>query len=61
MASAAKLVRMKPAIEPELKAFLDDVLIPMLVRDAMKDIASENLSMAHSTSTATLRSAEEMV
>jgi len=54
MATAAKLVTMKPVIEPELKSFLDEVLIPMLVADAVRDLKIENalalecLSMAHS-------------
>jgi hypothetical protein len=41
MATATKLVKMKSAIEPELKAFLDEVLVPMLVRDGLKDLAAE--------------------
>lgn len=60
MASAAKPVKAAPAIEHELKEFLDEVLIPMLVRDALKDLASETPSVAHSTSIS-LRSAEEIV
>jgi hypothetical protein len=65
MASAAKLVEMKPVIEPELKEFLDSVLIPMLVRDALSDLAKEKTLalernvVAHSPAIA-LRSAEEM-
>lgn len=64
MASAPKLVRMRPEIDLDLKAFIDDLLVPMLVRDALKDIAAENVLapepslMANSPSTA-LRSAEE--
>jgi hypothetical protein len=42
MASAAKLrIARCPAIEPELKQFLDECLIPMLVRDALRDLAAE--------------------
>lgn len=65
MPSTAKLVKMSLAIEPELKAFLDEVLIPMLVRDALKDLAAESAlasgkpSVAHSSSTV-LHSAQEM-
>jgi hypothetical protein len=65
MASAAKLVEIKPTIEPELREFLDSVLVPMLVRDAISDLAKENLlafapgAVAHSPATA-LCSAEEM-
>jgi hypothetical protein len=29
-------------IEPELREFIDDVLVPMLVRDALRQIAEEN-------------------
>jgi hypothetical protein len=58
---------MKPAIDPDLKAFIDDLLVPMLVRDALKDIATENFLaperslMANSPSTdlRSARSAEE--
>ncbi|MGH9493532.1 MAG: hypothetical protein ACRD3B_00940 [Candidatus Sulfotelmatobacter sp.] len=42
MASAAKIVKLKPAIEPELKDFIDEVLVPILVRGAMREIAGEN-------------------
>lgn len=65
MASASKLVKMAPAIELELKAFIDEVLVPMLVRDALNDLAAQKSlalkvpAMAHFASTA-LRSAEEM-
>jgi hypothetical protein len=66
MATAAKLVRMKPVIEPELKAFLDEVLVPMLVADALRDVANENAlalapyPVAHSPATS-FRGAGEMV
>lgn len=29
-------------IEPELREFIDEVLMPMLVRDALREIAEEN-------------------
>jgi hypothetical protein len=32
-----------PSISPDLKSFLDEVLVPMLVRDALKEMASENI------------------
>jgi hypothetical protein len=32
----------RTAIEPGLKAFIDDLLVPMLVRDAMRDLRAEN-------------------
>lgn len=58
MASAPKLARMQAAaIEPDLKAFLDEVLVPMLVRDALRELAAENTlasvkpAVAHSRST----------
>jgi hypothetical protein len=31
-----------PRIEPDLKAFLDEVLVPMLVHDALQELSSEN-------------------
>ena len=43
MATAPKIVKMRRAIEPELKAFLDEILVPMLVRDALGDIAAEKI------------------
>jgi hypothetical protein len=43
MATAPKLVRMPaPRIDADLKAFCDEVLVPMLVRDALEDIRREN-------------------
>ncbi len=65
MASAPKLVKVAPAIEPELKGFIDEVLVPALVRSALNDLAAEKAlasgtrTVANFTSTA-LRSAEEM-
>jgi len=42
MARGAKIVKFPgPAIEPDLKEFIDECLVPMLVRDALKDAASE--------------------
>lgn len=42
MASAPKFGTARHlAIEPELKQFLDECLIPMLVRDAVRDLAAE--------------------
>ena len=35
------LRKSEPAIEPELKAFVDELLVPMLVRDAMRDLTEE--------------------
>lgn len=34
-------VREFPSIEPDLREFIDEVLVPMLVRDALKDIRTE--------------------
>jgi hypothetical protein len=34
------------AIEPELKEFIDDVLVPMLVRDAVRELSAE-IQLAH--------------
>ena len=31
-----------PKIEPDLKEFIDEVLVPMLVRDALREIQQEN-------------------
>jgi hypothetical protein len=31
-----------PAIEPELREFIDELLVPMLVQAALRDIAEEN-------------------
>lgn len=71
MASAAKIVKMReahkaaPDLEPELKEFIDECLVPLLVRDALKTIAQEKpvaqarSIVAHSTPSA-LHSAEEM-
>jgi len=44
MASVTKFVRMTapaPAIEPDLKKFIDEVLVPKLVRDARRDLSGE--------------------
>lgn len=30
-----------PAIEPELKQFLDECLVPLLVREALKELKAE--------------------
>jgi hypothetical protein len=57
MAIEAKLVKMRPTIEPGLKAFLDEVLVPMLVADALRDLITQNSLvverrlMAHSPAT----------
>ena len=65
MATAPKIVKIKPAIEPEVKEFIDEVLVPMLVRDALSDFAAEKAlassarTVANSASTA-LRGAEEI-
>jgi len=48
MARGAKVVKFPgPAIEPDLKEFIDECLVPMLVRDALKDAANE-IHLAHS-------------
>jgi hypothetical protein len=31
-----------PSIDSELREFLDDVLIPILVRDAVRELSSQN-------------------
>lgn len=68
MASATKLATFAaPAIEPDLREFIDTCLVPMLVRDALKDLAAKDTeplalvraSVAHSAPSA-LCSAEEM-
>ena len=60
--------RQRPvSIEPELKQFIDDCLVPMLVRDALKDLAAKDTeplalmraSVAHSAPSA-FCGAEEM-
>jgi hypothetical protein len=38
MAKILKLGRTDPTIEPELKEFIDACLVPVLVRDALKEI-----------------------
>ena len=43
MASTSKLVKVAPAMEPELKAFIDEVLVAILVRDALNDLAAEKI------------------
>jgi hypothetical protein len=41
---SAKLARMSSGarIDPELKEFIDTLLVPMLVRDALCELANEN-------------------
>ena len=42
MATASKVVSIVgPAIEPDLKEFIDEVLVPMLVRDAVQEIKNQ--------------------
>jgi len=42
MSSSKKLIALPcPELEPELREFIDDVLVPMLVRDALKELAPE--------------------
>lgn len=42
MASAAKVVSVhRLKIEPELKQFVDECLVPLLVGDALKELAAE--------------------
>lgn len=36
----------RPAIEPELREFIDEVLVPMLVRDALKEIRGSESELA---------------
>jgi len=44
MSATSKIATIRPpSISPDLKSFLDEVLIPMLVRDALKEIAAENV------------------
>jgi hypothetical protein len=38
MAKVLQLGRTNPAIEPELKDFIDACLVPLLVRNALKEI-----------------------
>jgi hypothetical protein len=41
--SSAKLVKMPgPKIDPDLKEFIDEILVPTLVRDALKKLSTEN-------------------
>ena len=44
--------RPAPNIEPELKEFIDTLLVPMLVRDALHDLAKENRLASAETSVA---------
>lgn len=42
--SLLRFPRREPVqLEPSLKAFLDDVIIPTLIREAMEEIRKENL------------------
>lgn len=42
MLNSKKLAALQRAeIEPELREFIDDVLVPMLVRDALREIQEE--------------------
>ena len=42
MSSAAKVVSVRRSeIEPELKQFVDECLVPLLVGDALKELAAE--------------------
>ena len=66
MTTVTKVVKVPPVIDPGgRRALVDEVLVPMLVRDALNDLAAENSlvlklpRVAHSTPTA-LRGAEEM-
>lgn len=65
MATASKLVKIAPAIEPELKALIDEVLVPILVKGALSEIRAEKTlapnsePMAHSLPITALHSAEE--
>ncbi len=44
MSATNKLATIRPpSISPDLKHFIDEVLVPMLVRDALKEIAPENV------------------
>jgi hypothetical protein len=43
MAKTSKLATMPgPAIEPELKEFIDKCLVPILVREALTELQQEN-------------------
>ena len=43
MAAAPKLAMMPgPTIEPELKEFIDECLVPILVREALAELQQEN-------------------
>jgi hypothetical protein len=33
----------RPEIEPDLREFIDQVLVPILVRDALQKLSAENL------------------
>jgi hypothetical protein len=41
MAKIVQLGKTHPTIEPELKEFIDACLVPVLVRNALKEIQSE--------------------
>jgi hypothetical protein len=41
MASRVQLAKLVPVIEPDLKQFIDEVLVPRLVRDAMADLGKK--------------------
>ena len=43
MAAKTNLVALpRPEIEPELREFIDQVLVPILVRDALQKLSVEN-------------------
>lgn len=42
--SLLRFARREPVqLDPDLKAFLDDVIVPTLIRQAMEEIQNENL------------------
>jgi hypothetical protein len=41
MASKVQFEKLEPVIEPSLKQFIDEILVPRLVRDAMNDLGKE--------------------
>jgi len=59
MAKIVQLDRTEPAIEPELKDFIDSCLVPILVRSALKEIRVADLgdAVAQSISSQDIRRA----
>ncbi|HXX44605.1 MAG TPA: hypothetical protein VEJ38_07750 [Candidatus Acidoferrales bacterium] len=57
----AKLASKTPSsvIEPDVKEFIDEVLVPTLVRAALRDLAEENLARPNLAVAKSARSGNE--